>query len=406
MKSWVSRRDVLRLLAAPALFELGAPGRLDAADHLEAILPDNPDPHPPARRTWLSPPDCYFTYPHCNGFLPNGNPVLGQLSGSDKRNLTCLEWDFQTGETRSLYNTYWVNRYWEVAERSGELIAMRDRRRIVAVSTVGRPRIDVLAEFNSTPAARIEDLVSVNSAADKVIYAVEQSNNNDFRNIAAAQLLEIDRHSGKSTVLGDIPFDADHPHYCPADESWIGFSHEGDISKSLDRIWALNRAVNGGNPQRMWDEVLPDSGVAYVGHERWAFHKTGCFAVAYPVSPGHPRGLYFVDAATRRGSLVSASDYDWHCNVSRDGVWAVVDTMRPPHRRTESDGRNISDIVLIHVPTGRRRWLARSHMDRDHPWHPHPHFSPDGKFVIYNDYQHDGAGQASRTVIVEVELKA
>jgi hypothetical protein len=111
----------------------------------------------------------------------------------------------------------------------------------------------------------------------------------------------------------------------------------------------------------MWDETLADEGVGYVGHERWAFHTAGELAVAYPESPGRPRGLYFVDAATRRARLVSASDYDWRCNISRDGAWAVVDTVRPHHRPKEDDGRTISDIVLVHMQPGRRRWLARSH---------------------------------------------
>jgi hypothetical protein len=39
-----------------------------------------------------------------------------------------------------------------------------------------------------------------------------------------------------------------------------------------------------------------------------------------------------------------------------------------------------------------------------HPWHPHPHFSHDGKYIIYNDFEHGGAGTPSRTVLINLPL--
>lgn len=61
-----------------------------------------------------------------------------------------------------------------------------------------------------------------------------------------------------------------------------------------------------------------------------------------------------------------------HCNVRRDGRFAVVDT--------KSGGIVLIDMTRQVKP----RQLADTRLDR-HPRHPHPHFTPDGTKVIYND---------------------
>jgi hypothetical protein len=397
------RRRLMKFMAAPLLAGLnpcGAEAANSAPAMTEAVLPDVAPSDPPIARRWISPPNCYFAYPHNNGFLPNGNPVLGQI-GEDGHSLTYLEWDFRSGETRPIFQTTTNNMYWDIATQTGDLVAQQNRNTIVAVPTQGGGKPETILHIDATKSARLEDLVSINAAGDKVLYAVEKSDN-DPGNIRAAELYELDRRTGATTLLCAMPFDADHQHYCPYDETWIGFAHEGDIRKSLDRVWAMNRGRDGGQPFRMWDETLADEGVGYVGHERWAFHAAGELVVAYPESPGRPLGLYFIDAATKRARLISASGYDWHCNISRDGAWAVVDTARPTRRPREADGRTISDVVLVNMQTGERYWLARSHMQAMHPWHPHPHFSPDGKQVIYNDHKLRGKSAVSYVTINEL----
>ena len=398
---YFNRRDFVRLAGASLLGCLPVGRALAAANRTEALLPDAMPLNSPKGRVWVSPPNCYFTYPHCNGFLPGGNPVIGHI-GDDNHTLTYLEWDFRAGDTRPIYQTTAADMYWDIAARSGDLATIKNRREIVVVPTQGSPKSETIARFNATPSARIEDLLSITAAGDKVLYAIGKSDN-DPQHVYAAEFFEVNRHTGVATSILAVPFNADHPQYCPHDESWIGFAHEGDTRASHDRIWALRHQGKGNaQPIRLWDETLADKGVGLVGHERWAFHTSGALAVAYPESDGRPRGLYFVDATSRHAVLVSASDYDLHCNISRDGKWAVVDTKHPPHRAQEADGRSISDIVLVNMSTGKRQWLARSHLHQFHPWHPHPHFSPDAKYVIYNDYQRNGAGTPSFVVITEV----
>ena len=127
-------------------------------------------------------------------------------------------------------------------------------------------------------------------------------------------------------------------------------------------------------------------------------------------APGHPQGLYYVDAVKREGTLITELNCFLHCNIDHSGTWAVIDTAgtayyQPGQARgasTEPDGRSIADIVLIHVPSGRQFWVARSHT-KVYPYHAHPHLSPDARYLVYNDYQRTGAGSPSNAVVVELD---
>lgn len=390
----MNRRAVLGLGAA--LLPVGA--MADALPH-EAVLSADPPAKTAAGRRYVSPPDCYFAYPHNNSFVPGSElPVIAQIAGND---LTLCEWNFTTGAMRQLVKTGIGNMYWDIALDAGELFLMDHREHIISVSTTAANAKPDRWPIAATPGNKMEGLVSVNRAATKLLCGVEHFALGTTA-IDAGQMVEVDLATRARTPLCALPFSADHQQYCPFDENWIGFAHEGDIRRSLDRVWGLNRTLSD-KPAVLWNEIAADGHSLLAGHERWAFHAAGALVVAYPGSEGHPQGLYFVDAPARKARLVSASSYDWHCNISRDGVWAVVDTKPPRGRAREADGRAISDIVLVHVPTGQRQWVARSHASpAGHPWHPHPHFSPDGRYVIYNDFAADGVGTPGRVVMVEL----
>jgi hypothetical protein len=156
----------------------------------EAVLPDIPPRDPPVGRVWVSPPNCYFAYPDHNGFLPDGNPVIAQI-GEDGHTLTYLEWNFRSGETRPIFRTTTYNIYWDIAEHTDDLVAMQNRGSIVAVTTHGTPKPETILHVSAAPSARLEDLVSINAAGDKVLYAVEKSDN-DPKHIRASELFELD----------------------------------------------------------------------------------------------------------------------------------------------------------------------------------------------------------------------
>ena len=287
---------------------------------------------------------------------------------------------------------------------------IKDKNKIVSVPMRGSDGNSNEFDLHFESTQRIEDLLSVRRNGSKLLYAIRTTSDNAERFIKSAEIFELDIASGGKTSICNMPFDADHQHYCPHDEQWIAFAHDGDITKSLDAVWGLHRGASqkpgkSEEPMRLWDERAPNGGTLLAGHARWAFHRTGAVVVAYPSSQGRPRGLYFVNALTRNAELISPSSYDWHCNISRTGAWAVVDTLPPQNKRTEDDGRIISDIVLVNVATGRRHWVARSHAHARHPYHPHPHFTPDGTCIVYNDFERDGRGKASRVVVVELAVR-
>lgn len=398
------RREALKCLIGAAIgCGITVEGHANPSTE-ENVLSPLPPSQTAAGRVWESPPNCYFAYPHNFGFAPgSGNPIIAQRAGPK---VTYQEWDYRTGDLRPIVQTGVGDMYYEVSEGSGRLFFIKDKTKIVSapINGAGGDQQEYDIHFESTQ--RMEELLSTKHNGDKLLYAI-RTPNADQKTIKSATTFELDVASGEKTAILDMPFDADHQHYCPHDEQWIAFAHDGDITRSLDAVWGLHRAgpQKPGAPMRLWDERAPDGGSLLVGHARWAFHRTGALVVAYPSSQGHPRGLYFVNAAARKAELVSSSDYDWHCNISRSGRWAVVDTKPPQNRKTEDDGRVISDIVLVNMATGRRHWVARSHAHEKHPYHPHPHFTPDGASVIYNDFEHDGRGKASRVVLVELTVR-
>lgn len=130
------------------------------------------------------------------------------------------------------------------------------------------------------------------------------------------------------------------------------------------------------------------------------FHRPGAVVVAYGESEAGPRGLWQVlpDGEAR---LVSPGERDWHCGISRDGKWAVVDTSGPadaPGRGWQNAGRE-SSIVAVDTETGERTLLATTGHE-PHPYHPHPSITPDGRSVVFNHVQHTPTGAISRGAAV------
>jgi hypothetical protein len=326
-------------------------------------------------------------------------------------NLTLIEWDFINGNTRPLFTESLAGRacYSDIAEATGELTIVQDQYKIVVLQTKDSPNPQIVYTVPESEQI-VSRFVSFSPNGQKILFV--RRHRNGTESLAPDQphtVGEFDRASGQVNDLFTVVMPIDHCHYSPHDPSWVGFSHNEELQK-LDRIWGWNKSLRNP-PAALWNQQSA-TGPLYVGHERWMFDRTGIVAVAYPRSPGSPRGLYYVDPIEKTEKLISESNCDMHCNIDRSGKWAVVDTLSawakpksPKGPDAEPDGRGISDIVLINCATGKRYWLARSHR-KDHPWHAHPHISPDGRFVIYNDFQRDGLNTPSRTVVVELNLSA
>jgi len=99
--------------------------------------------------------------------------------------------------------------------------------------------------------------------------------------------------------------------------------------------------------------------------------------------PGH--GITWVAPWEDEPDTVVTGPYFWHSGASADGEWLVADTNWPD-----------IGLQLVHLPSGRYQTLCLSQSTNgDHPTHPHPSFSPDGRKVLYN---------SSRTGITQIYL--
>jgi hypothetical protein len=87
------------------------------------------------------------------------------------------------------------------------------------------------------------------------------------------------------------------------------------------------------------------------------------------------RALLTLGVGDEQPRAIARGVYFWHSASTPDGEWVVADTNWPDE-----------GLQLVHVPTGRFRPLCYARGSQGHPqWtHPHPQFSPDGQYVLYN----------------------
>ena len=351
----------------------------------------------------------YWTYPHSNGFLDGGAAVvLGRVAGG---RFELVRHDLADGARRLLCSlpepdglsappypdglavVTSLTRvlFWDIA-LAAPVLAIGDREGvwIFDLERGGEPRL----VYRPPTGSRIDALVSLRSDGRRLLASRITGDKERFATV------EVDLETGRATELLEAGWWVSHAHYCPFDEAWVGICHEGDCTTIPDRVWGWHAdKASRGVPlfDQHWDDLEKRLNV---GHERWCFHDRSVLAVAYGVGPGRPRGIYEIFPDGRPARLVSEGDRDWHVAPSRDGRWAVVDTTGPhdaPGKGWDQAGR-WSDIVLLDMETGRRLFLARSRQVR-HPSHPHPVFSPDGRWIYYNEV--DEACLRNRVMRVE-----
>ncbi len=329
---------------------------------------------------------CYQTYPHANGFADGGQSiVLGRLNngtaslwkvppGSEKEFQICA-FDISSERERLLW--------FDVARDANLLVTVAGG--AVWLFDLNSPGNQKVVYQAQPPATISTQLPSITADGKRILIGLRQEEMHS--------VLSLDTASGEGHVLFEYPWFTNHFHFCPHDENWIGFCHEGPCEQIGKRVWGWH-AEHAPRGRCCFDQHWGDPAHELcVGHERWAFHESKIAVVAYGVSSGGPRGIY--EAGTDGTSrLISGGDRDLHLNVSRDGNWIVADTSGPhdlPGKGWEKAG-GISDILLIDSRDGSRRWLARTRLQPRHPFHPHPVFSPDGRSVFYNEASADGHG--------------
>ena len=129
--------------------------------------------------------------------------------------------------------------------------------------------------------------------------------------------------------------------------------------------------IDGGNMRKL---DLPYS----TGHFGW-FGTTG--NVLSTVR--EPFGSIVVAGENEPMHVVAKGGHYWHAAGTMDGEWIVTDTNWPD-----------MGLILINTESGLWAPLCQPQSSCGHPqWtHPHPMFSPDGKYVVYNS-DATGVGQ-------------
>ena len=324
--------------------------------------------------------DVYATYPHCNGFLPDGSRmVVGD------RNRPALHIvDVARGSRPDLLlelpdgdGIPWFDVALDVPRLA---MAWRDQVLILDVADAAAPARTV---HTAVAGGRLDGLVGI-SRDGATIAAIEERGDERV-------LLRIDVDRGAAQQLLRLPAHANHVQISAADPGWIGFAHEGPAEEVDERVWGWHAdSAPEGHPLFDQRAHAATSVPLQVGHERWLFHRPGALVVAYGAGP-EPSGVWEVaiDAPPR---LVSPGDRDWPAGVTRDGRRVVVDTTGSADApgRGWHDAGDRSSIVVIDARTGERTVIAETRFDR-HPFHPHPSFTPDGRSVIHNHI--DAAGR-------------
>lgn len=332
----------------------------------------------------------YLTYPHANGFADGGRSLVVGQRGSE----TSLLWHVDLLSGRETKLGEWPQKlcgiemlWFDIASRANVLITIVDNAVWKVDLNDPSPKPEVV--YRETDGV-LQALPSVTAGGTKVLMGRSYG--------GRYQAVEIDLTGASgSRVLFQSEWFANHFHYSPYDEAWVGFSHEGPADQVGDRVWGWHASV-APEGQCYFDNA---SAGLCVGHERWSFHETSAFAVAYGMSPQGPRGVYEVFPKTGSSRLVSEGDRDWHLNVSQDGRWIVVDTTGPydaPGRGWEN-AVCISDVLVVDVESGLRKFVGRSCLAKGFHVHPHPVFSPDGMMIFFNEASADGL--ACRIVTAE-----
>jgi len=165
---------------------------------------------------------------------------------------------------------------------------------------------------------------------------------------------------------------ASHGMLCPVNKDLMFFCHEGRTEYITNRLWLTDFNSKWNLFKQKMDEN--NNNGECVGHEAWAYDGSGLFFVKYDI-PGtlKPNGIYFVDLKGNAKCINSETNH-WHVCANRALTHTASDT---------GSAGTVSKVLLTEIKTGKMQVLNEITRFQNHPGHPHPSFSPDGKKVVY-----------------------
>lgn len=191
-----------------------------------------------------------------------------------------------------------------------------------------------------------------------------------------SRLVVIDTDSLESEVIVEAP-SVGHPEFHPADANLLRYA-----GPYYERMWVVNR---DGSDNRL---AYCREGNEWIVHETWNPHHRELLTTRWP------HGVIGVDIDT--GNTRQLCSFNaWHPMVSRDGARMVADTTFPDRGLQVFDLEDGVAVPRLLCMSGSSN--EGQHWNTDHcPYddgpvavyapqhtHPHPNFSPDGRYVVF-----------------------
>lgn len=200
---------------------------------------------------------------------------------------------------------------------------------------------------------------------------------NEDRSTSAC-LLEKETGKCEEIIRKKFPAPYDWINHCmvnPTDPGTYFFCHEGDCCYVTNRMWIADTKEKKAEVffRQKMDRDMGNGECC--GHEMWSPDGKGMYFIKYISSTILPKGVWYIDLATREAKCIADGYPYWHVGVSPDGIHLAADTQEP--------GQNYSDIILINRLQKTETRLLRVPITGVHPCHPHPVFSPDGSKICF-----------------------
>lgn len=388
----VSRRQALQTFAS--FIALATPS-------FSRALVDEPR-SPLARSVVRAPMNTYSTYPHSNAFLRDGTCVLA--SPRSRSEISYLSFDLNTGASSTITTVSDARMYFAVSE-TGQLLF--DTIHGVNIVDLTKPDQKPRQIFTDSGIFSLDCEISRDGKKALVTQKYPGSNKDSSEKKSIYRVDLIDVETGKWKTIMTTDWVSDHAHFSPYDPEWICFSC-GD-PKLYQRMWVWHPTL-APKGRQIFNQLKSDGTKFDIGHERAMFSEPALVVIAYgSQSDAQPCGLYKVgfDGSVK---LISESNRDFHCDVSRDGRWAVVSLQgthdslqdRPVGNwRSHAAGYGYSDVMLVNMKSGKRQFLYRAtNSAKGQPYEVQPVISPDGRWVVLKD------AREQRVIGVEVNKSA
>lgn len=365
------------------------------------------------KRIVATPQNTYSTYPHANGFMPDGRLVVAKRVGDRTTRYYAVDLNVGSGALTPIAEIANARMYYAISRNGLLVTATFQGATIVDLNNSGKTILEWIdPDYQSNQASsmntvRFNQDIEISLNGDRVLLTRVEYNNGVH---SSSSILLLDPFRGLSTTVIDsrenrevqTASGLDHAHFSPHDQQWICFSDA--TPRSLRRIWVWH-PTHARQPRPLADQINAERPLLLT-HERAMYNRHSLLAVVY--GSNSPRGLYEIPFSGEEARLVSESNRDLHCNSSWDGRWYVVslqgtadwdrrvlDLCKRPGGASDPDwlrsdkGFSFSDIVLINPKRGTRAFLYRGANANDaQPYEAHPVISPDGRWIVIKDARH------------------